>query len=59
MQLRKPRISPPTITAGMMGANTSAITVMARCTGFWFCFAAAFAASFDTPSMPAMPMNSS
>ena len=58
MQLRKPRMRPPTMMAGMIGAKISAMTATARCSAFWFDFAAAFTASFDTPSMPATAVKS-
>ena len=45
--------------AGMIGAKTSAMTVMARWMGFWFCLAASLAASFVTPSMPETATKSS
>ncbi|EGK59745.1 hypothetical protein HMPREF9081_1340 [Centipeda periodontii DSM 2778] len=36
MQLRKPRISPPVMIAGMSGAKISAVMAAARCKMFWF-----------------------
>lgn len=58
MMLRKPRIRPPQIRAGMSGAKISPRTPMARWSGFWLAPAAAFAASLETPSMPETAVNS-
>ena len=40
IQLRKPRIKPPVIIAGINGAKISASAVTTRCSTFWFFFAA-------------------
>ena len=58
MMLRKPRIRPPQISAGMSGAKISPRTPIARCSGFWWAPAAALAASLETPSMPETRVNS-
>ena len=59
IKLRKPRIRPPTIRAGISGAKISARLDMARCRGFWLVLAACLAASLLTPSMPETLVNSS
>ena len=58
MQLRKPRIKPPVMMAGINGAKISASTLMTFCNAFWFCLAALLTASFETPSMPDTAMKS-
>lgn len=58
MMLRKPRMRPPQMRAGMMGAKISPRMPMARWSGFWLAPAASFAASLETPSMPEIAVNS-
>ena len=58
MMLRKPRIRPPQMRAGMMGAKISPRVPMIRWSRDWFVWAAAFTASLLTPSMPAQAVNS-
>ena len=53
MILRNPRIRPPTMIAGIKGANISARLLMILWIRVWFCMAAFFTASLETPSMPA------
>ncbi len=52
MQFRNPRIKPPVMIAGISGAKISASAVIILCSTFWFCFAAFFTASLETPSIP-------
>ena len=52
IMLRKPSIRPPTIIAGISGANISAKLVISRWSPLWFCFAASFTTSLDVPSTP-------
>ena len=58
MQLRKPKIRPPVMIAGIKGANISAAMAAARWKTFWLAPAASFTASLDTPSMPATAVKS-
>ena len=58
MQLRKPRIRPPVMIAGISGAKISAKALMTFCRVVWFCLAALLTASLDTPSMPDTAMKS-
>ena len=48
----KPKINPPTIIAGMIGAKISANVDIILCSGVWFDLASTLAWSFETPSTP-------
>ena len=56
--LRKPRIKPPTIIAGIIGAKISAIVVIARCKRLWFFLAAALTSSLLASPTPETAWNS-